>query len=85
MRQVQQTDKQIRNADEQQILIVEIPPAVPGHHENTAGDDNGKNFGKAMKQQVIIATAGVKPGQQQKPRKSGNRFTHYRSIPDASS
>jgi hypothetical protein len=61
MSQINATHKEIGDAEEEEIVIVHDLPGVPGNHENTAGDGDGKYLGYAVEKQVTIEACQVEP------------------------
>ena len=54
-------DKKVSYTDMQQIGIGTEITRVPGHHKNSAGDDDRKHLGDAMKKKVIVLASCIEP------------------------
>lgn len=61
MQQVDQGDEGITGADQPEIAILQVIPRVPGEDEQREGDGNGGDLDQAVKQQIAVQTAEIKP------------------------
>ncbi len=63
MQQIDEADKQIGDADGDQIRVVNVADGTPGDDEDRRGDDDTDHLNNAVKQQIIDVCGQVETDQ----------------------
>ncbi len=72
MQGIEDTDEEIRDAEELQEAVVEIVPRVPDEHKDSERDDNIEKLGEVMKQDRAEAAEQIEDDKHERRDEDGN-------------
>jgi hypothetical protein len=62
MNHIQPADEQIGNTNKKEKTVREELSGIPRCNENSKGNDNGKQFRKVMKKEVMVKIGDIESG-----------------------
>jgi hypothetical protein len=65
--QQQQSDEEIGDAEEQEVVVLDQPAGVPGDEEDRAGHHHAEEIDERVKEEVAVAGRGVEAEQHPRP------------------
>jgi hypothetical protein len=79
--QLQATDKKIGDSYEQQVIVVNEPAGIPGHHKDAARHHDTEYFNQAVKKKVTVEAGYIEPEENHNPDENDSRLPGNKRSP----
>ena len=63
MKQAEDADKKVGNAEKEEIIVAHDSARVPGQHKDAAGHGDAEQLHQTVKEQETVQTAQIESGQ----------------------